>query len=155
MIYGNYDDRNDARVRVKGWLSNNEAAQYSPEEIRQLVIESIRADRDPVDPIADSWREGSYGALMGLMEFAEEEMERLSPGGPQPADRTDRSAHYAGAQKDARTALDRVLQMRGLLADIAASGRSTGRADQALKLAEDLLQASVLRRALNGSIEAA
>src|ERR1051325_10375316 len=75
MIYGAYDDRNDARISVKSWLSQNDAQQYSPEAIREIVKETVLRDKDPVDPIAVSWREGTYGAWLGLVEFAKEEAE--------------------------------------------------------------------------------
>src|SRR5262245_58048296 len=73
MVYGAYDDRNDARISVKSWLSQNDRNQYSPDTIRKLVKETVLRDKGPVDPIAVSWREGTYGAWLGLLEFAKEE----------------------------------------------------------------------------------
>src|SRR5258708_34846790 len=73
MTYGTYDDRNDTRMSVKRWLNQNDAGQYSPDAIRDLVKETVLKDKDPVDPIAVSWREGTYGAWIGLVEFAKEE----------------------------------------------------------------------------------
>src|SRR5258706_8971667 len=73
MTYGTYDDRNDARMSVKRWLNQNDAGLYSPDAIRGLVKEMVLKDKDPVDPIAVSWREGTYGAWIGLVEFAKEE----------------------------------------------------------------------------------
>jgi len=157
MIYGTYDDRNEARVNVKGWLRNNEVASYTPEEIRRLVIDAIKADRDPVDPIADSWREGSYGALVGLVEFAQEEMESLLPHTAGTFD------GYSGfptpngtGERGVKAALDRVVSMRGLLADMPDSCAKTRRADQALKLAEDMITFSIARAdELNSTAKAA
>src|SRR5258706_11064042 len=73
MTYGAYDDRNDARMSVKCWLNQNDAQHYSPDAIRNIVKETVLRDNDPVDPIAVSWREGTYGAWIGLVEFAQEE----------------------------------------------------------------------------------
>ncbi len=153
MIYGTYDDRNDARVNVKGWLRNNDAASYTSEEIRRLVIEAIKADRDPVDPIADSWREGSYGALVGLVEFAEEEMEKLLPETVRSFDGAAETVTNGIGERGVKAALDRVVTMRGLLADKTGSCPRTHRADQALKLAEDMITFSLARAdALSGSV---
>jgi hypothetical protein len=145
MIYGNYDDRNDARVNVKGWLRNNDAASYTSEEIRRLVIDAIKADRDPVDPIADSWREGSYGALVGLVEFAQEEMEQHQPETIRSFDGSSESIENGIRERGVKAALDRVVTMRGLLAGKTASCPHTHRADQALKLAEDMMTFSMAR----------
>lgn len=151
MIYGNYDDRNDARASVKGWLRHNEPSAYTPEQIRKLVVDSVMADRDPVDPIADSMREGSYGALLGLVEFAEEEMQRLLPGsiwaitgpGSEPIPHLWKSRDRDSVE----AAISRVKTMRSLLADISNAGRKTDRADRALMLAEDIMRASIAQTA--------
>jgi len=70
MVLGTFDDREAARVSVKRFLAENPGERYSPDEVLRLVAHTVREDSDPVDPIADSWREGVYGALIGLLEFA-------------------------------------------------------------------------------------
>jgi hypothetical protein len=75
---GTFDDRNEARLHVKQWLSTNDPETYSAQNIRCLVAATVRNDTDPVDGIHDSWREASYGAVMGIGEFAGEALTRLA-----------------------------------------------------------------------------
>ena len=136
MTYGAYDDRNDARMSVKCWLSQNEAHLYSPDAIRNIVKETVLKDKEPVDPIAVSWREGTYGAWIGLVEFAQEEasgvctMDRKGPrGGISLAILRDRTAAQAEIDQ-IRAQLDRTT---GTVGD-------SSRAHVALNVAEKLLQ---------------
>jgi len=78
MIVGAFDDRNDVRLMVKLWLQQHDPDVYAPERIRLIVADSIKNDRDPVDSLADSWREASYGAILGIVEFASEELKDLA-----------------------------------------------------------------------------
>jgi hypothetical protein len=136
MTYGAYDDRNDARMNVKRWLSQNDAHLYSPDAIRSIVKDTVLKDKDPVDPIAVSWREGTYGAWMGLVEFAREEaagfctIDRTgSKGSVSLALLRDRSAAKAEIEQ-IRAQLERTTDMLG----------DPSRARTALNVAEELLQ---------------
>src|SRR5947207_2398216 len=77
-FYGTFDDRNDARVSVKTWMTANLPEMYTYHNIRRLVAQTVKGDGDPVDTPADSWREGTYGAWIGILEFASEEIARLA-----------------------------------------------------------------------------
>lgn len=81
MLSGAFDDRNDVRLTVKCWLRETDPAEYGPGPLRRLVVESVRNDTDPVDSLDASYREASYGALLGIVEFASEELERMAADG--------------------------------------------------------------------------
>jgi hypothetical protein len=77
-VRGTFDDRNDTRLAVKLWMGASNPESYRREQIRSRIAEVVKADRDPVDRSADSWREGSYGAMIGILEFIGEEIARVA-----------------------------------------------------------------------------
>ena len=92
--------------------------------------------------------EGSFGALMGLVEFAQEEMERMHPGASWSFDGpVSQSLRTNSDDHGIRAALDRIVMMRGMLADMSPTGPQSNRADQALKIAEDMMTTSIARAA--------
>lgn len=141
-VRGTFDDRNDARLAVKLWLGTSSPESYRREHIRSRIAEVVKADRDPVDRSADSWREGSYGAMIGILEFIGEEIARM-------AQQRDDSA-CRQAQKDvllAATCLPHnpsdafvhVCRASALLGE-AHSDSPTVRVKRALELAQELLR---------------
>jgi hypothetical protein len=143
-VQGTFDDRNDARLAVKLWLGSSNPESYRREQIRHRIAEVVKADRDPVDRSADSWREGSYGAMIGILEFIGEEISRVAQ---QRDDSGCRQAYkdvlYAASclPHDPSDAYVHVCRASTLLSeansDSAAS--STVRVKRALQLAQELL----------------
>jgi hypothetical protein len=74
---GTFDDRNHASASVKLWLSRQEPAAYSVQNLKLLAREIVKGDREAVDHLEVKWRETSYGIVQGIVEFGVEEIERL------------------------------------------------------------------------------
>ncbi len=149
MGTGTFDDRNDARLIVKRWLRRNPEESYRPEHIRRLVAETVLRDHDPVDPIADSWREGMYGAWIGVLEFAGEEMEQSKHGSASAAaDAVRQALRHLPYQPSAtlerlQSALRSFEEVRGSSDGHAGND---ARAAEALRLATELLRNTATKR---------
>jgi hypothetical protein len=74
---GTFDDRDDARMTVKQWLTGHELQDYTVANMRELARMMTRQG-EPVDDIRVEYRERSYGMLRGIVEFAEEQASVVS-----------------------------------------------------------------------------
>ena len=153
MYNGIHDDRNDLRLSVKRWMAGNGQESYRPGYIRRIVAETILCDRDPVDPLEDSWREGTFGAWLGVLDFARDEIARCDPG---PPGRTRALVEHALSHlphqpgKSVQRVREAIETLQGLAAS--SEGRSAGdaaRAAEALRLAAELMGHAATKRTLN------
>jgi hypothetical protein len=79
VINGTFDDRDDARMTVKQWLTRHEMDDYTVANMRELV-RVMTLQGEPVDDIRVEYRERSYGMLRGIVEFAGEQASVVSGG---------------------------------------------------------------------------
>ncbi len=73
-----FEERNDMRHAVKNWMESNGSDIYTQDNIRQFVTDQVTSAKDPLDSSDDSWREGTYGAWIGVVEFAGDELARIA-----------------------------------------------------------------------------